>query len=102
MVDGVGNKFGFAVYCSEVISQEHNNVRNPSRQLLGIMPPVEADAVPNTTMLGLHIINEVDLDVAKYKSFGQVGNIVQLGLYSVSEEGMISCIGKKKVTITTG
>lgn len=101
LVDQSGNVFGFAVYVSNVINQDHNYVSNSAMQCLGIMPSITGGTtVKLGTETGVHIVNSVALDLSKYKSFGQEGDQVEVKVYQVSKKGMYSCNGAKRITIS--
>lgn len=98
--DQNGTPFGFAVYVSNVVNQDHNYVSNPAMQLIGIMPGISGSTLIGlSTSASMKIINTNAIDTSKYQSFGQEDDQIQVKVYTISDSGMVACIGGKMTTI---
>ena len=92
--DAVGNKFGFKIFMSNPVQQEHMFIQNPYLIDIGQSLPVSMATSPNLEPSFLMNF-EAELEPAKYRSFPKIYDWVQLTAFAVSQKGQMLRIGSQ-------
>jgi len=99
-VDGVGNEFGFNLYMSNGMAQDHMYVSNAEITLVSSIPSIESVTTASSMPQTLTCSFSKDVLALDRKSLPQIGQTVQFSLYAVSKTGMLLRIGTQKALLS--
>lgn len=97
-VNTKGQNYGFAVYRSEPLVQARQFVANPFMQLMKIIRP-GTFATPGTGIT-ITIDNTSPITTANYVNLPSVGNVVQMSVFAICEDGQLARVGSQMVTVS--
>jgi len=92
--DANGNDFGFKIFMSNSVAQEHMFIQNPYKIDIGTAPAIAI--TPSVDLFtGFSLDFGAELEPARYRDFPHASDWVQLTVFAVSRQGQMLRVGSQ-------